>query len=370
MASQGQPDLYAVLGLPKGASNEEVKRAYRKLARELHPDVNSDPEAERRFKQVTAAYEILSDPAKRRQYDLFGSTGAQDLFPFSDFGDVFDVFFGGGFGRRRSRGPQRTRARRGGDLMVTLSLTFEEAVFGADKEVHVESLQTCAKCQGSGCEPGTFPSRCSRCGGTGEVQDVQRSIFGTVMTARTCATCEGTGEEIAAKCAQCGGDGLVARDQIVTVEVPPGVTDGLELRISGAGDSGRLGGLAGDLYVSLQVQSHSVYERSGQDLFAVLEVPMTRATLGGEFEVQTLDGADSVRLEPGTESGAVIRLRGRGVPNLGRRGRGDLFLTVQVETPTRLGREERRLMERLAELRGEGTEKGSPLPGRLRRPTA
>lgn len=368
MAAQNQPDLYEILGLSRGAPDDEIKRAYRKLARELHPDVNADPEAERRFKQVTAAYRILSDPARRRQYDLFGTSGAPDVFPFADFGDVFDVFFGGGFGRRRGRGPRRPRARRGGDLMAAIDLRFEEAAFGAAKEVHIESLETCSRCGGSGCEPGTHPSRCTRCGGTGEVQDVQRSIFGTVMTARTCGTCEGTGEEIAAKCTQCGGDGRLARSHVVTVEVPAGVTDGLELRISGGGDSGRQGGLPGDLYVALQVEPHPVFERRGQDLFALLEVPMTRAVLGGEFDVQTLDGPERVRLEPGTESGTEVRLRGRGVPSLGRRGRGDLFLTVHVETPKRLGREERRLLERLAELRGEARAKGEPAPARLRRP--
>jgi molecular chaperone DnaJ len=364
------PDLYAVLGVSREATPEEIKKAYRRLARELHPDVNRDPEAEQRFKQVTAAYEVLSDPARRRQYDLFGGEGGPDLFPFSDFGDVFDVFFGGGFGRRRTRGPRRTRTQRGGDLFTTLTLTFEEAAFGAKREVELQTLEPCPRCEGTGCEPGTHPSRCTRCGGTGEVQDVQRSIFGTVLTARTCTTCEGTGEEIAAKCTQCRGDGRVARSQVVTVEVPAGVTDGLELRISGGGDSGRQGGLTGDLYVSLQVVPHPVFERRGQDLFAMLEVSLTQAALGAELEVPMLEGSERIQLEPGTESGTVLRLRGRGVPNLGRRGRGDLFLTVQVETPKRLRREERQLLERLAELRGETPPRGEPGQARLRHPGA
>jgi molecular chaperone DnaJ len=300
---------------------------------------------------------------------MFGTQGGgPELFPFADLGDVFDVFFGGGFGRGRGRARQRTRTQRGGDLYATVALTFEEASFGVEKEVHLESLETCSRCKGNGCEPGTYPSRCTRCGGSGEVQDVQRSIFGTVMTARTCTTCEGTGEEIATRCTQCDGDGRVTRDQVMSVEVPAGVTDGLELRISGGGDTGREGGTAGDLYVALQVAPHPVFERRGQDLFAVLPVPMTRAALGAEVEVETLDGAERVRLEPGTDSGTTIRLKGRGVPNLGRRGRGDLFLQVVVETPRRLDREQRKLLARLAELRAEETPSGGSLRGELRRP--
>jgi molecular chaperone DnaJ len=366
MARQA-PDLYAVLGVGREASDEEIKRAYRRLARELHPDVNRDAGAEQRFKEVTAAYEVLSDPAKRRQYDLFGSSGAPEVL-FQDFGDIFDVFFGGGFGRRRA-GPRRSRVQRGRDSFAALHLTFREAAFGTEKEIPVQTLEACQPCGGTGAEPGTAPSRCSRCGGIGEIQDVQRSIFGTVMTARTCPTCEGTGEEIASPCATCGGDGRVLSDTVVTVEVPPGVTDGLELRISGAGHGGRAGGSPGDLYVSLEVEPHGVFERRGQDLFAVLEVPMTRAALGADVDVETLDGTERVRIEPGTRSGSVIRLRGRGTPNLGRRGRGDLFLTIDVATPERPSREERRLLERLAELRGEAPGKGESPPGTLRRPS-
>lgn len=359
-------DLYAILGVPRNATQEEIKRTYRRLARELHPDVNPDPQAQNRFKEITAAYEVLSDPAKRRQYDMLG-TQAPDLFPFGDFGDIFDVFFGGGFGRTRAR-PRRTRAERGGDLFANLRLTFEEAAFGTNKEVEIQSLETCDRCKGTGCEPGTYPSRCTRCGGTGQIQDMQRSIFGTVMTARTCTTCEGTGEEIAAPCKQCRGDGRVSRAQVVTIEVPPGVSDGLELRVAGGGHSGRLGGLSGDLYVTLQVAPHPVFERRGQDLFAILEVPMTVAALGGDLEVETLEGTQTVRIQPGTQSGSAIRLRGRGVPHLGRRGRGDLFLSIHVQTPTDLRRDERALLERLAELRRERPPGGGPGRGVLRRP--
>jgi molecular chaperone DnaJ len=364
------PDLYAVLGVRPEASEDEIKRAYRKLARELHPDVNQDPEAERRFKEVSAAYQTLSDPARRRQYDLFGSApggGVPDLFPFGDMGDIFDVFFGGGVGSRR-RGGRRTRTQRGEDLFVQLTLSFEEAAFGTQKEVTVDTLEGCARCRGSGCEPGTHPSRCARCGGSGELQDIARSVFGTVMTARPCTVCEGTGEEIAAPCKDCGGESRIPRSQDLTVEVPAGVSDGMELRVSAGGQEGRQGGPPGDLYVSLKVEPHPVFERRGQDLVCGLPVPMTVAALGADVEIPTLDGEpERLRVEPGTESGTTIRLRGRGIPHLGRRGRGDLYVTVVVETPKARSREEESLLRQLGELRGDLPEKGQGLRGKLRK---
>ena len=362
------PDLYGVLGVPRGASEDEIKRAYRRLARELHPDVNKDPSAEQRFKEVTAAYETLSDPARRRQYDMYGSQGggSPEFFRFGDFGDIFDVFFGGGMGRRQPS-QRRTRRRRGEDLHVSLDLTFEEAVFGVQKEVELQTLAACERCGGTGSEPGTHPSRCRSCGGLGEIQDVSRSVFGTVMTSRPCFTCEGTGEEIASPCTNCMGEGRVETNQRMTVDVPAGVADGMDLRISGAGAFGRNGGGGGDLYVSLKVPPHPVFERSGQDLTCALRIPMTQAALGSEVEIETLDGTEKVSLPAGTESGTIVRLRGRGVPNLGRRGRGDLLVTVIVETPKARTKEERALLERLAELRGELPRKGKRLPGVLRK---
>jgi molecular chaperone DnaJ len=219
------PDLYQMLGVQRDATDDEIKRAYRRLARELHPDVNTNPEAEHRFKEVTAAYETLSDPHRRRQYDLFGSQGfSPDVgFPFGDLGDIFDVFFGGGVGSRRRGGRRRTRTVRGQDLLVELNLSFEEAAFGGEHQVEMDSLVRCTRCDGTGCEPGTHPSRCHRCGGSGEIQDVARSVFGTVMTSRSCPTCGGTGEEIASPCQQCGGDGRRQERRTVSVTVPAGV---------------------------------------------------------------------------------------------------------------------------------------------------
>jgi molecular chaperone DnaJ len=362
-------DLYEILGVGRDASQDDIKRAYRRLARELHPDVSGDAQAEERFKEVTAAYEILSDPEKRARYDTFGSAGGPAGMP-ADIADIFDMFFGpggfggiGGFGRRT----RPSRARRGDDVFVDLPLTFEEAAFGVGRDLEVESLARCAVCAGTGAEPGTQPSRCHTCGGVGEVQEVRRSIFGTMMTSRTCPTCEGTGEEITEPCHGCGGDGRVRDRRVVRVEVPPGVSDGMELRVTGAGNAGRAGGADGDLYVGLRVMPSPTFERRGQDLFAVLELPMAQAALGADVEIPTLDGPETIRIDPGAASGDTIRVKGKGVPNLGRRGRGDLFLTLHVETPTGLGRDQRDLLERFAGLRGESPPRRGAVQGRLRR---
>lgn len=360
-------DLYEVLGVPPDASGEEIKRAYRRLARQYHPDVSQDPEADRRFKEINLAYQTLSDPHKRRQYDMFGGEGlTPDMFGFgADLSDLFSAFFGGGFTRTRTRG-RPTRARPGADLHVVIDLTFEEAVFGTQREVQVESREECARCGGSGCEPGTFPSRCSRCGGTGEISDVRRSVLGTVMTSRTCATCEGTGEEIASPCKDCRGEGRVPRAQAVSVEIPAGVSDGMELRVQAGGEHGRYGGPAGDLYLALRVAPHPVFERREDDLFCVLEVPVTQALLGTTVDVPTLDGRRPLTIPPGARAGTVLRLRGLGIPHLRRRGRGDLYVEVDVVVSGDLAKKERKLVEELARIRGELPGAG-PQPARLRR---
>lgn len=359
-------DLYEVLGVSRDATQEEIKRAYRRLAREHHPDVSGDPASDRHIKEINLAYQTLSDPAKRRQYDLFGGEGlTPDMFSFGfgDLSDIFEAFFGPSPFTRAGGGRRRTRTVQGRDLRMILELDFEEAVFGTTRDVTVESLETCARCAGTGCEPGTHPSRCTTCGGSGEVSDVRRSVFGTVMTSRSCATCEGTGEEIASPCRECRGGGRIPAAQTVSVEVPPGVSDGMDLRVEGAGEDGRHGGYAGDLYLTLSVRPHVVFDRAGQDLVCSLELPLTAAILGAEVEIETLDGPATIKVPSGTAAGAEIRLRGKGVPHLGRRGRGDLVVRIDLEVPGKLPKRERQIVETLAEMRGE---RPGPLKGLLR----
>jgi molecular chaperone DnaJ len=362
-------DLYEILGVPRDATAEDLKKAYRKLARELHPDVNPEPTSESRFKEVAGAYEILSDPEKRQRYDAFGSAGPAGQ-GITDIQDIFDMFFGGGFGTGfggAGRRGQASRTRRGEDLGVRVSLSFKEAAFGVRRDLKIDRLVTCDRCLGNGAEPGTAPIACATCSGTGQVQAVRRSIFGTVMTASPCGTCRGTGMDIPNKCAACHGDGRVAQASTVTVDIPAGVSDGMELRVGDNGHAGTNGGPAGDLYVALIVDAAAAFERRGQDLYTVLDVSITQAALGAQIEIEGLDETEHIQIEPGTDSGTVTRIRGKGVPHLNRRGRGDLFVTIHVVTPDRLGRDERALLEKLAQMRGEKSAK-DPARGELRRP--
>ena len=361
-------DLYDILGVGRDASPDDIRKAYRKLARELHPDVSGEPAAEERFKEVSGAYEILSDPEKRARYDRFGSTGPAGQ-PFTDLQDIFDMFFGGSFdpfgGGRRRRG-RRSATRRGEDLGVAIRLTFEEAAFGVRRELEIDRLAVCDRCLGNGAEPGTAPVACRTCGGSGEVQDVRRSVFGTLMTTSPCRTCDGTGQEIPDKCERCFGRGRIQEPATVTVDIPAGVSDGMELRVAGNGHAGLAGGPAGELYVGLQVEPSGAFERRGQDVFSVLDISATQAALGASVTIAALDAEETLKIEPGTESGTVVRLKGKGVPNLDRRGRGDLYVTLHVLTPTDLSRDERSLYQRLAEMRGEDPKR--PATGSLRRP--
>lgn len=361
-------DLYEILGVGRDASSDEIRRAYRKLARELHPDINGEPDAEERFKEVVGAYEILSDPSKRQRYDAFGQGGGPQGFPFTDIQDIFDMFFGGGFGVGGRRGTRRSRAARGEDLFAPVTLGFSEAAFGVRQEVQVERLAACERCGGTGAEPGTAPVACRTCHGTGELQQMRRSVFGTLMTSAPCPTCGGSGEEILDRCEACFGEGRRREVATVQVDIPAGVSEGMELRVPGAGHAGRAGGPTGDMFVGIRVEPSLAFERRGQDLFTVLDITMTQAALGAELAIETLDDVERVRIEAGMESGTILRLRGKGVPNLNRRGRGDLYVTIHVVTPAALSKEERGLFERLAELRGEATSKRDPTRVELRRP--
>jgi molecular chaperone DnaJ len=357
-------NYYELLGVSRNANEDEIKRAYLRLARELHPDANpGDGKAEEQFKQINLAYETLRDPERRRQYDMFGpagmrgtgAPGAGDPFGFGGaggLGDLFDAFFGaggmGGSGRQPRSGP-----RKGEDAESTLTLDFDEAVFGSHHEMTVRLPQTCNTCLGSGARPGTTPITCSNCQGSGEVRRVRQSLLGQMVTASPCPRCGGVGEEITSPCVDCKGEGRRREERTFVVDVPAGVDDGSTLRLPGRGAGGLRGGPAGDLYVHLRVKSHPVLTRQGFDLLAVLHVAVTQAALGVSLPFETLDGTDEIGLPAGTQSGREVRLRGRGVPHLQGRGRGDLIVTVVVDTPEALTKEQEELVRRLAELRGE-----------------
>lgn len=344
-------DYYEILGVSRDASEEEIKSAYRRLARRLHPDAaRDDPDAEERFKEITRAYEILSDRAKRQRYDLFGDEreGAAGFSDISGISDLFTAFFGGPARGSRRRGPAR-----GADVLAEVELTLEEAAAGVERELEVATLAECEECGGSGAAPGTFPTRCSGCGGTGEVRQVSRSFFGNVMTASSCPHCGGSGQEIVERCSRCSGRGRVQVTETLTVQIPPGVDDGAHLRVSGRGQAGVRGGGSGDLYVGINVTPHEVFRRAGDDLACEVSVPMTVAALGGHVEVPTLDGSEDIEIAPGTQPGEVVTLKGRGMPRLDGRGRGQLVALLKVETPRDLDPEQAELLQRLAELRGE-----------------
>lgn len=365
-------DYYAALGVRRDASQDEIKKAYRRLARELHPDVNPDPATQERFKEITQAYEVLSDPNKRQMYDLggdpFGGAGGGAPgggfgagFPFSD---IMDAFFGQ---TGAQRGP-RTRMRRGQDALLRLEIDLAEAAFGVSRELKVDTAVVCSTCEGSGAAEGSEPVTCSTCSGRGEVQHVQRSFLGDIRTARPCPTCQGYGSVIPNPCPECAGDGRVRSRRTITMKIPPGVDDGTRVQLTGEGEVGPGGGPAGDLYVEVHVAPHPLFTREGNDLLCDVTVPMTAAALGTHVDLPTLEAdtdADDVErtvpldIAAGTQSGDQLVVRGRGVPKLRRTGRGDLIVRVVVETPTRLDAEQRELIERLARMRDEEQPSGT-----------
>ncbi|MPZ49671.1 MAG: molecular chaperone DnaJ [Dehalococcoidia bacterium] len=352
MATQ-KADYYELLDVARNATADDIKRAFRRLAMQYHPDRNSEDGAEARFKEINEAYEILSDPERRSTYDryghagldgAFGSRGFEGFGPFGGFGDIFDAFFGASTQTRR-RSPTR-----GADIQVAIELTFEEAAFGAVKTVHINRTDLCSKCNGLRAEPGTEPERCPTCEGVGEVRRVQRSVFGQFINVTTCDRCRGEGWVIPTPCKHCRGTG---RERVVLnkeVNVPAGVDNGSQIRISGEGELGSFGGPRGNLYVVLQVAEHAFFERRDDDLHIGLNISFAQAALGDEVEVPTLDGDQKLKLNAGVESGEVITLRGKGVAHLRGGGRGDFHVHVQVTTPKKLNAEQKKLLKRLAEL--------------------
>ncbi|WP_372729103.1 molecular chaperone DnaJ [Nocardioides sp.] len=375
-------DLYDLLGVARDADADTIKKAYRRLARKLHPDVNPDPETQEKFKEVSRAYEVLSDPQKRAAYDRGGDPfgGAGGGFGqgagFS-FTDIMDAFFGGGgAGAAQGRGP-RPRTRRGQDALIRIEVELAEAAFGVSRELKVDTAVLCTTCSGEGAAPGSHPVPCETCRGAGEVAHVQRSFLGEIRTLRPCAACRGLGSVIPDPCRDCAGDGRVRSRRTLTVKIPAGVDNGTRVQLTEQGEVGPGGGPPGDLYVEIHVAEHPTFSRHGNDLHCTVSVPMTAAALGTSLTLPTLEadlvGEDSdpdsgletsfdLEIEPGTQSGTQQVLRARGVPGL-RGGRGDLIVSVLVETPLRLDERQEELLRELAALRGEETPTGQVPPG-------
>lgn len=359
-------DYYEILGVGRDASLDEIKKAYRRLARQYHPDASpGDPTAEEKFKQINEAYAVLSDPEKRARYDAYGEVGgAADLgSPFAGIQDLFDMFFGTG----RPRGPRPREPKRGADLRLDLDITLEEAFSGVEKELEVPRVERCPICDGTGARPGSPPVTCSRCRGTGQVETVSDSLLGRFVSIRTCPTCGGEGTVVTDPCPDCGGLGRVRRVRHIRVKVPAGADSGLRLRLAEEGEPGTRGGPPGDLYVDVHVRPHRFFRRDGDDLHCEVTVSFIQAALGTLLEIPTLDGSARVKVPEGTQPGAVVRLRGAGMPRLRGGGRGDLHVHLDVRTPTGLSPREKELLRELAAIRGEGVkEKDKGLWGRVK----
>ena len=356
MYTQGMTDrdYYEVLGVGRSASNEEIKKAFRRLAREYHPDVNNSPDSEERFKEINEAYAVLSDSEKRAAYDRFGHAGVRGTggvnvdFDFPDFADIFGEFFG--FGRTSRRA--RNVPRRGADLQYRVDLTFEESVFGVEKEIEITRDEVCETCNGSGAEPGTSPVRCATCGGSGEVRQARQTILGSMVQVTTCPACKGSGETIDTPCHTCNGRGLQRRTRKKVVSIPAGVDAGNQIRLAGEGQPGVNGGPQGNLYLTINVKPHKYFRRRDDDIVLDLDINVAQAVLGAEVEVPTVDGPDNLKIPAGTQPGKVLRLRQKGVPHLRSNGRGDQLVVINVDIPARLSSEQRQLFEQLAESLG------------------
>lgn len=351
-------DHYENLGVSRDASQEEIKRAYRKKARRLHPDVNPSPEAAEEFKRVSHANDVLSDPEKRRIYDATGNENGTDTgfgggFPGTGFGfaDIFETFFQGA-GSAGQRGPQ-SRTRQGQDALINVRISLKDAVFGVEKDITVDTAVTCPTCHGSCCQPGTNPTTCTMCRGSGFMQYQKQSILGVVTTQAPCAQCNGYGTVIEHPCHECYGEGRVRDRRPLSVKIPAGIQSGNRIRLAGQGEAGTAGGPNGDLFVELKIDPDPTFHREGDDLHARIRIPMTAAALGTSVTLETFDGPRSVEIPSGTQSGATVTLEDLGVSHLRGKGRGDLGVHIEVETPANLTPEQREVLERLAALRGE-----------------
>ncbi|MCP9784859.1 molecular chaperone DnaJ [Cyanobium sp. N5-Cardenillas] len=357
-------DYYDLLGVSRDVDADSLKKAYRRLARQYHPDVNKDPAAEDRFKEIGRAYEVLSDPQARARYDQFGEAGLgggggmPDMGDMGGFADLFETFFSGfgGAGGPAAGGARRRGPRQGDDLRLDLTISFSEAVFGTEKDVQIRHLETCTTCSGSGAKAGSGPTTCGTCGGAGQVRRATRTPFGNFTQVAPCPTCEGTGQVIADPCSACGGQGLQQVRKKLRINIPAGVDSGTRLRVGQEGNAGQRGGPAGDLYVFLTVQAHPHLRRDGVTIHSEVSLNYLQAILGDTIEVETVDGQEPLEIPPGTQPGAVITLQGKGIPRLGNPvARGNHQFTIKVQLPTKLNGEERQLLEQLA---GHHTSKG------------
>ena len=358
-------DYYEVLGVSKNASEDEIKRAYKKLARKYHPDMNpGDKEAEEKFKEVNEANEVLSNPEKKAKYDQFGFAGVDPNygagqggyggaggFDFGDLGDIFGSFFGGGFGvgRRNPNAPQR-----GESIRASLSVEFTEAAFGCEKSITIDRFEQCPTCKGKGCAPGTTTEVCTECHGTGTVTQAQRTPFGMMQSQTVCPKCRGKGQIIHQPCPDCRGAGVVRKRRTIQVNIPAGIDNGQTISLRGQGHSGKNGGPAGDLLITVMVRPHEIFRRDGTAVFCEAPITFTQAVLGGTLEIPTIDGKVKYDIPEGTQTGTVFRLRGKGIPVLNGRGRGDQYFTVNIETPRNLNREQKEALKKFSESLGEG----------------
>ena len=360
----GKKDYYEILGVSRDAEQKEIKRAYRKLAKKYHPDRNKDnPEAADKFKEISEAYEILNNPDKRTRYDQFGHSGInEDDFNFDDFArggfggldDIFDMFFGGGMsgmggmGMGRSQGPQR-----GSDLQYRMEIGFEEAAFGAKKEITIPRMETCSNCNGTGAKPGTEVKTCPRCNGAGRVRISQQTPFGQFMQTKICDRCNGTGEVISTPCPECDGKGRIRRHRNLTVNIPAGVDNGTRLRMANEGEAGERGASGGDLYIIIRVKPHKIFERKGDDIYCEVPINFVQATIGDEIEVPTLDGKVKFKIPEGTQPGTTFRLKNKGIAHLNSYGRGDEYIKAKVAIPKKLNKEQKELLMKFAEVSGD-----------------